>query len=423
MEIVLCTLGTQGDISPFLALSRRLANKGCSVTLLTNENWGDAARSTGAAFVAIAPADDPQCGRDDHEFFLSNTLDSFRVSYDFVAGKVRHSRKLALVYRVNMLGMECAAEKFGLLNGRVALQPSVVRSYLRPPWPMTVLTKGRIGWIGSNIVVPAIYKGFEAASPYRKYTNAFRSSVGLAPISLFRPRDPVEDFVLMMCPEWFAMPQLDWPSNVHTIGFPFTDGGIRDEEIAGFIRANGPPVVFTPGTGVTETDRFFANAAAALECVQAPGIFLSQHIPPVHRRNPRILCKAFSDLGWLLPQSRALVHHGGIGTTAQALRAGIPQMVIPGRFDQPDNAMRVAMLGLGSAILSDRYSGEKWGELLLDTLRSGYVGEQCRRARRSMLGANAAADGVRLIETYICERFADAGKPGLPAQVSAYEAA
>jgi len=63
-EFVLCTLGTQGDISPFLAIGSALAQRGHSVTILSNEHWRDQVVDCGARFAAIAPRDPPQSGRD-----------------------------------------------------------------------------------------------------------------------------------------------------------------------------------------------------------------------------------------------------------------------------------------------------------------------------------------------------------------------
>src|SRR6202012_1799180 len=59
-------------------------------------------------------------------------------------------------------------------------------------------------------------------------------------------------------------------------------------------------------------------------------------------------CRAYVPLRALLPRCAALVHHGGIGTTAEALRAGVPQVIVPLAFDQFDNAARVRALGAGA---------------------------------------------------------------------------
>ena len=95
---------------------------------------------------------------------------------------------------------------------------------------------------------------------------------------------------------------------------------------------------------------------------------------------PDVLVRPYVDLGWLLPQARALIHHGGIGTVAEAIRAATPQLILPGRFDQPDNAVRIAQLGLGGAILRDAFSDEELDQTLERILASTHVAMQVATA-------------------------------------------
>jgi rhamnosyltransferase subunit B len=195
-----------------------------------------------------------------------------------------------------------------------------------------------------------------------------------------------------MCPEWFAMPQRDWPHQCQFAGFPFTPATALDAELTGFIQSRGAPLVFTPGTGVTDTREFFRVARAVCRALGAPGVFLSAQAGS-EPEAPDILCRSFVDLGALLPHARLLVHHGGIGTTAQALRAGIPQVVMPKEFDQPDNAMRIAALRLGAVALSRRIHDRD-----LETLCRAALGDQILRERVAIaardIGRHCAASRV-----------------------------
>src|SRR5262249_48661563 len=149
-----------------------------------------------------------------------------------------------------------------------------------------------------------------------------------------------------------AMPQADWPRGCHCVGFPFPEPGELDAVTADFVARHGAPLVFTPGTGVLDATAFFDTAREVCASLQLPAVFLSPRACEV--AGPHLLARAFVDLGALLPRARLLFHHGGIGTTAQALRAGIPQVILPNRFDQPDNAMRIASLRLGAVALAPR---------------------------------------------------------------------
>ncbi len=203
---------------------------------------------------------------------------------------------------------------------------------------------------------------------------------------------------ILLCPEWFALPQPDWPEDVQLAGFPHYHPGAADAEVQRFIAAHGAPVVCTPGTGINDAGPFFERAAEALQRLDLPGIFLGRGVPEAFRNRPALLCSRYVDLAWLLPHARAVVHHGGIGSTAAALQAGILQVVVPNRFDQPDNAMRVAQLGLGAAILSGRFTGADWADLLKQMLDSAHIRLQVATARQLLIGEDGIGHAVRTIE-------------------------
>ncbi len=401
-HVVLCTLGTRGDILPFVMMGQELSRRGFVTTILSNENWKDMVEAAGLAFCPIAAQDPPQCGRDDYGFFLENTLPSFTASYDYVLDMCGSGIRPLLIYRCNMLGMESAAEKLGLAHVKVALQPSAIRSYERPPWPMTPLAQGRFKPLFKSLVVPALYVLAELSRRYRKHTNAFRKARGLAPHRFAARAQRSENATLVMAPTWFALPQSDWPKNAHCIGFPFAAEAEADAEIEAFIAQHGKPIVFTPGTGVQDTRAFFNSAQQACRDLDLPGIFLSATAASdTAEAGTRILRKPFADLNWLTPRARLLVHHGGIGTTAQALRAGVPQLVLPGRFDQPDNAVRVASMGLGAALMKDPGTPGLWPSIMRQLLESSRMEQRLARASASINRENAAQKAAAVIESVL----------------------
>lgn len=401
-EFVLCTLGTQGDISPFLAIGAALAGRGHAVTILSNAHWREQALAAGARFIAIAPRDPPQSGRDNFAFFHSNVVPSFDASFRHIEERVARGGEVVVLFKAGMLGAQGAAEKLGLRHVRIALQPSAIRSVQRPAWPLTRLAEGRCGALARRTLIPWIYRTTEIFGRYRRATNVWRRARGLRPVRVGEVHR-TEDALLLMCPRWFAMPQSDWPEHCHFAGFPFTPPGELDAGLREFIARQGAPLVFTPGTGVTDTEAFFRKAAAVCRALDAPGVFLStalRQADPVPAAN--ILCREFVDLGALLPHARLLVHHGGIGTTAQALRAGIPQVVIPRAFDQPDNAMRIAALRLGGVVLSERVSDDAVVALCRATLRDPQLQQRVAIAARDIRQRCAAAEAAGLAETLAC---------------------
>jgi MGT family glycosyltransferase len=391
-EFVLCTLGTQGDISPFLAIGGALAARGHSVTILSNEHWRDQVAACGARFAAIAPRDPPQSGRDNFAFFHSNVVPSFHESFRHIEQRVARGAEVVVLFKAGMLGAQCAAEKLALRHVRIALQPSAIRSVQRPAWPLTRLAQGRWGALSKRTLIPWIYRTTELLGRYRRVTNAYRRAHGLRPVGLGET-NRTEDVLLLLCPQWFAMPQSDWPENCRFAGFAFTPPRELDLELRDFIAVRAPPLVFTPGTGVTDTQSFFRMASQVCRELAAPGIFLGGELhETAQTQAPNILCRRYVDLGALLPRARLLVHHGGIGTTGQALRAGIPQIVIPKAFDQPDNAMRIAALRLGGVVLSQRVTDGAIVDLCRATLADPTLRERLEIAARDIRQRCAATE-------------------------------
>jgi UDP:flavonoid glycosyltransferase YjiC (YdhE family) len=105
---------------------------------------------------------------------------------------------------------------------------------------------------------------------------------------------------------------------------------------------------------------------------------------------PGVRHVSFVPFRWLLPRAALLVHHGGIGSTSQALHAGIPQVIMPMGFDQFDNAARVERLGVGRALARRRFTAPRLVPLVAGLLADAAVADRCRGAARRL----AAADGL-----------------------------
>ena len=154
------------------------------------------------------------------------------------------------------------------------------------------------------------------------------------------------DAILAMYPPWFAPAVArDFPV-VHHCGFPLVDnfGGRTDD--AGEIRTG--EIVFTSGTAHRHGTEFFAAAAKACQTLGRPGLLLTSHTPQLPADLPdNVRSETYVPLSRHLQHAAAIVHHGGIGTTAAGLAAGVPQLILPMAFDQFDNARHLSRLGVG----------------------------------------------------------------------------
>jgi UDP:flavonoid glycosyltransferase YjiC (YdhE family) len=153
-----------------------------------------------------------------------------------------------------------------------------------------------------------------------------------------------------------AQPQPDWPANTVVCGFPRYDGAPldarRQSELEGFLAAGAPPLVFGLGSSaVMVAGTFWRAAAEAAQTLGRRAILLTGSGPGSFGPLPATV-RVFDYLPYsaVFPRAEAIVHSGGIGTLAQALAAGRPQLITPVAFDQPDNARRAVELGVARSL-------------------------------------------------------------------------
>lgn len=212
--------------------------------------------------------------------------------------------------------------------------------------------------------------------------NAERAEVGLAPVdSLLSFLKEAPDLTVTLFPEWFGKSQPDWPRPLVCGDFPLYDpdpDAAFSPELEAFLNAGATPVVFTPGTGNLQAAAYFSHALSAVRQLGLRAVFLTPHRQQVpDALPPTVLWQAYLPLKKLLPRMRALVHHGGIGTTAEALRAATPQLVVPLAFDQFDNGARVHSLGAGLVLRHDRLSAASLARALERLIASPFISIQC----------------------------------------------
>jgi UDP:flavonoid glycosyltransferase YjiC (YdhE family) len=162
----------------------------------------------------------------------------------------------------------------------------------------------------------------------------------------------------------FGPPQADWPVRTLATGFVFpAEPTVLPPAIERFLDAGDPPVVFTLGSSaVGAAGSFYDESAKAAEALGRRAVLLVGSDPANRPTRPlpdTILTAEYAPHGGLFPRAAAVVHHGGIGTTAAALRSGRPMLVVPHAHDQPDNAFRARRLGVASVIDAARYRAKR----------------------------------------------------------------
>jgi rhamnosyltransferase subunit B len=415
LNVLLPTLGSAGDVHPFIALGTALLARGHRATVITNPFFRETIEAQGLDFLPVGTVADVESAILDPDLWHPNR------GFEVVARRViipstseifrliesRADGDTVVAASSIAFGARVAQEKLGLPTATVHLQPTVIRSLIdhgmfgtfrispsQPMWFKRALFRF-IDWVAIDRLL-------------RRPLNDFRSTLGLPPVARLLKRwihSPA--CVIGFFPDWFAPPQPDWPPNVHLVGFPLWDGGTDaasidsrlSAEARDFLDGGEPPVIVTPGSAAATMQDYFIESVAAIRGLGRRGMLITNFPAQL----PASLPPGVEAFGYLpfsevLPRAALLVYHGGIGTLAQAVKAGVPQLVVPSAHDQFDNGWRIERLGLGRSLPRTRYRAR-----LAAAEMSAILGDQSatRRARDfsgRVQSAEALARACELIE-------------------------
>ena len=193
--------------------------------------------------------------------------------------------------------------------------------------------------------------------------NAFRASKGLPPVKrVLRDWWNSPDLIIGMFPAWYAKPQADWWPQTKLTGFPLYDERGKHELPAAlndFLDHGPPPIAFTAGSAMIHAAEFFRDATLACQHLGRRGLLLTRHSEQIPSQLPQSVMHLpyapFSELLRAAPRSCTTAGSGA----AQGLAAGVPQLVTPMTFDQPDNANRLRELGVAQVLPFTRFTARR----------------------------------------------------------------
>lgn len=389
-HFLVVTIGSAGDLFPFMRVALALREAGHRVTMLGPEQHRPFVAPTGLAFQGL-PADEAVLDHPDLWHPTRGLAVVWRATRPamaqvpaFVASLPPGERLVLLAHPLALPEADlCRARRPDLRVAAAYLAPSNLPSVHDPlllgPYPVPRwVPLGARRWLLRRLTAALIDP---VALPD---VNAARAAHGLAPVaSMVDHIMAVPDLSITLFPEWFAPTQPDWPQPLARTGFPLYDPAPDAElfpEVARFLEAGAPPVVFTPGTGNRQASYYFRCALDASARLGLRAILLTPHREqlPSHLPTP-VLWQDYVPLRALLPHVAALVHHGGIGTTAEALRAATRQLVVPLAHDQFDNAARVRALGVGDSLHASSLTAGRLRRQLGRLMGDAAMPEDCRR--------------------------------------------
>lgn len=359
------TTGSAGDLFPFLKLAASLRAQGFAITMVGPALHGALVEQAGFAlhgtFADPAVLDDPDVWHPTRGFGVvwRAVRPGLRELGPIVAALPREEACLIVAHPLAVHeALLCRALRPDVRVVLAYLAPSNFPSVYDPmmlgPYRMPRLVPlGVRRWlwrlIGKHVIDPVAMPDI----------NADRAAAGVAPAAgLLDLMRTGPDLSVTLFPAWFAEPKPDWPQPLCCGGFALFDPDPEaafSPELDAFLAHGAAPLVFTPGTANKQAQAYFAHALAACAALGRRAIFLTPHREQLPAALPAsVLWQSYLPLKKLLPHAAVLVHHGGIGTTAEALRAGIPQLVVALAYDQFDNARRVEALGAGLGLTKAR---------------------------------------------------------------------
>lgn len=420
MRALLVTLGSHGDIHPFIAIGRALAARGHEAVLATNPYFQAQIEREAAGrfgFAALTERSELKDLIAEHR-----VMDAARGPVAVMRGLVlpmvprfvertreliRQMRPDVVVYHPIVIGASwaCVLECGGRVR-TVSVSPSPLM-WANPDDRMVLLphrshepSRLAVGfdrWLGRVFMRVAMDPGL----------NRLRRGLGLpARRNNFHAECTGADANLGVWSPALRASLPGDPANGHVTGFCWHDRDhtqeAPDDEIDGFIGAGDPPIVFALGsTGVHAAGRFYEHAAESARRLGRRALLVvgRDQAPPGNMPGDgTVKAVAYAPYSTVFPRAAAVVHHGGAGTTAQGLRSGRPTLVTPMAHDQFDNAARVQRLGVGRTLRFARVTADRLEGALRSVLDDASHARRAADVSRRIAQEDGAGAAAGVIE-------------------------
>lgn len=412
MKIIFVSIGSHGDVLPFLGLALEMRRRSYDVILAAPGHFKDVAARAGLPFHALGSQTDYDAAIADSDLWHPRKGATLLFRYalrlmapvDVFLGEEAEKGEILVVASTLSFGARIAQDRLGLKLVTVHLAPFILRSRTAPP----VLPGLPIpSWLPSRFK-HAIQLGAEkhVINPTcLPAINAYRQRYGLPAVERLRTWWHSPQRIILMAPSWFAEPQADWPTRIVQTGFPRVDR-LGDVDalpplLAGFMKRGDKPLVFTYGSAMRQARQFFETAVKICGEIGRRGVLLAPQDGQIPSNLPSsVISVPYAPLSTLLPSAAALIHHGGIGTVAEGLAAGIPQLIAPVAFDHFDEGERLRGLGVGLTLSRKRFTPSQVIGRLGTLLQSPRVAEACRTAKGRADAENGIDLGCDIIERF-----------------------
>ncbi len=367
MRLLISANGSLGDIYPALGLGRAVMERGHDVRIITTQNFEELVAGAGLGYIELADAATYEVMRDSFDQFMAQgkaiwspkdppeefiTLPERlygKIEENFVPGETILATLEFFTYGAGAI----ANEKLGIPY--VSLWHNVFEFRAIQPWlPPSFSRVERAIAARVLLCIPPLPK-------IRDGLDRLRGKLNLPPRNFAEAIFHAQQLSLCLFPRWFTPWYRDKIANAVFSDFPrherFLDHGLSPE-LSAFLDRGAPPVVFSTASWRMNRAAYFETALKACEQLGVRAIFQGLDADHFAKRSDRVFAAASLPYTSLLPRSAAFVHHGGIGSVASGLAAGVPQLVVPMGNDTPYNGRKLKQFGAGMTLANKRYSRE-----------------------------------------------------------------
>jgi len=414
--INILTIGSRGDVQPYLALGVGLKRAGYQVRLTTHDTFKDLIKSYGLDFFpiggnvqAIVQGEAGQAtiesGRNPFKALscLAQALAPIMVESLDNTWKSCQDADLVISSGTAFWGDDAAA-RLGIPSVVAMLQP-LLKNHA---FPHPMLPPRSLGGWGNGLT----YEFFN-----RFYWQLFK-----APINHWRQKTlqmPPSNACPFLSDRWRTLPKLfgysptviphppAWDDSYHVTGYWFLDAPDNftpPATLQDFLADGEPPISIGFGSMATRNpEELTAIALAALEKTKQRGILLTGWSGISNADLPDHILKLEGiPHDWLFPRMKAIVHHGGAGTTAAAFRSGRPAVIVPFFADQPFWGDRAAQLGVSpKPIPKQRLSAERLARGIEDAIANPTIQQRANHLGTIIQSENGIAQAQQIIERVI----------------------
>jgi UDP:flavonoid glycosyltransferase YjiC (YdhE family) len=414
MKITVIAAGSQGDIQPCIALSKGLQRAGYQMYLAAPENFSDFIRAHEVGFHPlrgdVQEVMASSTGRDFMETGGTNPIKSIRAMKRLIGSVFYKMAQDAFVACQDTEGIICLGV-FSPLGQSIAEALSVpiihveptpllpTRAFPAPSWPIQQDLGGLHNYLSGVVMLRVIWQW------YAYLVNEFREQLGLKKYSFTDFYRALRSTPMLGAYSPSVIPHpADWPESAHVNGYFFLDSAADwqpSPELKAFLEAGDPPVYIGFGSMANRNPEQFARLILeALVKSGQRGLLLTgwgglkaESIPNT------VFVLDSAPHSWLFPHMAAVVHHGGAGTTAEGLRAGVPSIIIPFVFDQSFWGARIKALGLGPApILQKNLTADRLASAIRTSVTDPDIRQRAKMMREAIRNENGVDNAVKLIQ-------------------------